>query len=130
MHDCLLQIYMESIYQILLPLCLQSPNSLFRIIINDSPFLFCYPQVKRHLDYFTTDRKVMLYFFILNSYFFVGLSHFVYLCFRIFCLSHLFALCSYLSHLPTTHRPLDHLTTTTRSLFNFLKSGISPEFPP
>ena len=40
MHDCLLQIYMESIYQILLPLCLQSPNSLFRLIINYSPFPF------------------------------------------------------------------------------------------
>ena len=128
MHDCLLQIYMESIYQILLPLCLQSPNSLFRIIINDSPFLFCYPQVKRHLDYFTTDRKVMLYFFILNSYFFVGLSHFVYLCFRIsLSFSLIFPL--FLSF-PLTHRPLDHLTTATRSLFNFLKSGISPEFPP
>ena len=130
MHDCLLQIYMESIYQILLPLCLQSPNSLFRIIINDSPFLFCYPQVKRHLDCFTADREVLLYiFFILNSYFFVFLTLFTFV-FLFLCLSHLFALYFYLSHLSTAHSPLDHLTTATRSSFNFLKSRISPEFLP
>ena len=42
-------------------LCLQSSNSLFRMIIDDPPFYFCYPQVKRHLDYFTTDREVLLH---------------------------------------------------------------------
>ena len=35
--------YMGSLYQIFLPLCLQSSYSLFRMIINYSPFYFCYP---------------------------------------------------------------------------------------
>ena len=80
--------------QILLPLCLQSCNSLFRIMIfNYSPFYFCYPQVKRHLDYFTTDREVSLYLLStkihislsfslwlpLFSYFFVLLTYFPFI---------------------------------------------------
>ena len=140
MHDCLLQIY--GIYGYICSIYGISLSNLFTIVLavllklipNDNklfPFLLLLPTSNKSNAILTALPLIEVLLDFLNlKFIFLCLFHFIYLCFRISLSFSIIFLYLYLSHLPTAHRPLDHLTTTTRSLFNFLKSGISPEFPP